>query len=669
MRRLLPIVAIVSLLSAMAPAPALALSTESEVQMGRASDEQIVNAYVIETDPLLNAYVQNMADKLWRQVARKDVPYNIKIIKGQDINAFSTLGGYVYMYEGFIDFAQSDDEIAGVIGHETGHIERRHAVTLQSKANALNLLFGIASIWSPFLSRFGNLLEAGAIAKIERGNELQADRTGLQLMARAGYDPDAMLTMMQHLGVLQNEKSDIITKYLEDHPDPGPRASHLLGYPELDPKVVTEQEEIVQAASDVERARYDYAQYKLKKVLAADPNNAEALLLLGQSQLAMGLTSKSEQTLAEAAQKGSAATRAQAIERIASLRQMEAQRVTLHKPNLAGLREDLTAAQQSQIQAATQIQARRDEGRDQVKQINNRLNALQYELPDLGRVNIRHGSRLEVLAKNLDAMARAINSAIEDANTSIGGVGSLELHKESGLLKENAAILKEMLAPLDASPMPAESLAVLPSYPNMLRELNTASGDCLRTVDAARASLTLLDESLGEMDGFFKQLAHVQVDMNGDISQSDYNQLQGTMQKTMTQLNAAANAASQSAQLYNMARTRQLSARITLLGLGTSPQRYASLQYALKDRFGMAGIDYTSMLRDNLTPGDVVVATILAADIKSTPEEIAREAVHTKRSPVDLADDHGMHAWPLEIFTGLVYLDYTDDPVREMQGG
>ena len=65
------------------------------------------------------------------------------------------------------------------------------------------------------------------------------------------------------------------------------------------------------------------------------------------------------------------------------------------------------------------------------------------------------------------------------------------------------------------------------------------------------------------------------------------------MQKAMTDLDTAATMASQAAQLYNMARTRQLSARITLLGVGTSPGRYASLQYALQQRFGMNGIPYT----------------------------------------------------------------------------
>lgn len=666
-RRFVPIAAIVSLLCASVPVPSHALSTQAEIQLGRQNDEQIVSGSVIETDPLLNSYVQSITDKLWKQVARKDVPYNVKIIKDNQVNAFATLGGYVYVYEGLIDFAQSDDEIAGALAHETGHIERRHTVTMQSKAQAMNILFGIASIMSPLIYNFGNLIEAGAMAKMQRADELQADRTGLQLMSRAGYDPEAMETMTGHLGVLESEHSDLLTKYLQDHPNPKARVSHLAGYPELDPKVVTEQQRTVQAASDAERARYSFAAYKLQNILKEDPDNAEALLELGQAQMALGLPSKSQQTLAEAAQKGSPETRAVANQRIASLHQMQAQRISLVKPNLNKLRELLADAQSTQTAASQQIVERHDEARDQIKQINARLDALQYEVPNFYNVNVQRGSRLESVFKNLNSMARSINSTMGDAGDTIGGVGSLEKNKESGLLRESRDILNEMQAPLSLPTIPADSLAILPSYPSLFAQLRAADSDMVRSVDGSRAALTTLDQSLGDLDAFFKQLNRAPLNFqHNDITEESYNELLPVMQKATTGFNEAANEASQASQLYNMARSRQLSSRITMLGLGTSPQRYATLQYALNQKFGMQGIDYTQMLRDNLTPGDVTIATILAADIKSTPNQIVDEMVKTKKSAVDVANDHGMHAWPLEIFTGLVYLDYTDDPQKEL---
>lgn len=663
-RRIASLALLISLLGTLVPLPARAVSTQSEIEMGRSEDEQIVDGSVIETDPLLNAYVQSITRNLWKEVARKDLPYNIKIIKDPTVNAFSTMGGYVYVNEGLVDFVQSDDELAGVLAHETGHIERRHSITLASKANALGLLFGIASIFSPLIYNFGNLMQAGVIAKMQRSDELQADRYGLQTMARAGYDPDAMHTMMAHMKVLEDGHSDLVTKYLEDHPGSDARISHLVGYPELDPTKITEEQQVVQAASDEERGRYDYSQIKFEQILKKDPTNSEALLGLGQDQIALGFPNKSEQTLGEAASNGNQQTRDLAKARILALRSAQSSHINLMRPNVDRFRAQLAQVQATQEQTNSQVSARVDEAKDQLKQVNSRMNALE---PPQVYVQPQHGSRMEAILKNVANMQRSLDSALQDSSSAIGGVGSLEKNKESGMLKEGRDILNEMSATLAVSPLPPESAAIVPQYPNVFNELTLADSDMVRTVDAARASLTLLDQSLGDVDAFFKEMQHPNQDFKGDITQSDYDRVEPVMKRTIDSLNNAASAASQAAQLYNMARTRQLSARITLLGLGTSPERYATLQHNLDYRFKSPGIDYMTMLRDNLTPGDVTVATILAADIKTTPDEIIAEMERTKKSPVDIADGHGMHAWPLEILTGLVYLDYTDDPVKEMQ--
>jgi predicted Zn-dependent protease len=646
------------------------MSTASEIALGQQEDQQIVASSVVETDPLLNAYVSGVAGNLWNQVARKDVPYSIKILKDPQVNSFATMGGFVYVNEGLIDFVQSDDELSSVIGHETGHIERRHALSASSKAQILNILFGIASIFSPIIYEFGGLAEAGLMAKVSREDEIQADRYGLQLMSRAGYDPESMVTMMAHLAVLQDEHSDAVTKYLQDHPNPSSRVAHLMGYPELDPTTITSAQELVQASSDEERARYSFAELRLNQVLKKDPQSSEALLDLGQSELALGSPHKSEQTLAEAGQLGSPQTRATANQRIAALRQMDVQQVRLAKPDPRKLSDAVVAAQTTSAQNAVEIHARAMQGKDQIHAVQNRLDTLQYEVPDLSRMNIRRGSRVEAIVKNLSSMSRSLNSALQDTGGDdgpLGGVGSLEKGKESGTLRESSEIYKEMLAPFAMTPMPTESVALLPSYPQMLSELASADGDMLRGVDAARASLTQLDQSLGDLDEFLKNLDHAQMSFNNDISPSDYSTLTPQMKKCVDEFNAAASAASQGAQLYNFARSRQLSTRITLLGLGTSPQLYSTLQYALQQRFGSGGVSYKTMLHGGLTPGDVTAATIVAADIKSTPESVIAEAKSSNQSIIDVANAHKMHAWPLEIFMGLVYLDYTDDPTKELR--
>ena len=131
-------------------------------------------------------------------------------------------------------------------------------------------------------------------------------------------------------------------------------------------------QKVVRAASDQERARYEFSSLQFEKVLKTDPNNAEALLGLGQDQIALGFPNKSELTLAQAEQNGSPETKALATQKIEALRVVEAQRVMLTQPNLTGLRNQLATAQASQQAANSEIAARRDQGKDQLKQISTR---------------------------------------------------------------------------------------------------------------------------------------------------------------------------------------------------------------------------------------------------------------------------------------------------------
>jgi predicted Zn-dependent protease len=668
-RKIVPSALILALLSAICPAPALALSTANEVAIGRSYDQQIVESSVIETDPLLNAWVQSVSAKLWAQTARKDVPYNIKIVGDTSINAFSTLGGYVYVNTGLLDFVQSDDELAAVIGHETGHIERRHTVTMQNKSQILSILLGIASIFSPFIYNFGNLLQAGAMAKMQRVDELQADEYGLLLMSRAGFDPQAMITMQQHLGALEGDHNDLVTKYFESHPGSDARISHLVGYPELDPTKVTAQQKLVRAQHDLDEDRYNVAAIDLNDILKTDSSNQEALLGLGQSQLALGLTSKSEQTLGTLAQSTSPQVKAAALQRISALRSMQARRVDLTRPDLASLRAQMQQAVQVQAQAQAQIAARHDQGHSQLKSLQLRLQAIQYEIPDFSSIDIKQGSRLEAIVKTVSGMSRSVNSAFQDATSAIDNVGSIDAktNKPDGLLRENAQILDEMQAPLNLNPIPSDSIAIFPSYPHMIGEVSTADADMVRSVDAGRAAAMQLDSGLADLDAFFKRLQQIRLNAFGDVDQFDYSSLLPYMQQATASLGAAAISASQANQLYDLARSRQLSTRITLLGVGTSPQRYDTLQKAINLRFNVDDIDYIGMLHDNVTPGELTAASIIAADFKTTPQDIIREAHETHRTVIDVANARGMHALALEVFLGLIYLDYTDDPAKEAQ--
>jgi predicted Zn-dependent protease len=383
LRRFVVIALIVALSSASIPAPALALPTSSEIAIGKEIDKQITDTTVVVTDPLLNQWVNDISNKLWSETARKDVPYSIKILDVSDINAFSTLGGYIYINEGTIDFAQSDDELAGVIGHETGHIERRHAVTSANKASILNVIFGIASLFSPIMYRFGELIQAGVLAKISREDESQADKYGLMLMTRAGYDPDAMLSFMAHLGATEEESKDLVSKYLADHPGTQKRLADLRGDPEL--ALRTDDQYEAQAIHDLDTARYAIAARKFAVLVGKHPDDSTARFDLGEAQLALGQVAKGEQNLAAAAQNVSPQAKILADTRIKALRDAE-RRLDLLHPDLAPLRAQVTTAQDNQQIAAAALVTRRTQGLDQIKAIQNRVTNILYGLPDLSQI-------------------------------------------------------------------------------------------------------------------------------------------------------------------------------------------------------------------------------------------------------------------------------------------
>ncbi|MBC5810565.1 MAG: M48 family metalloprotease [Candidatus Eremiobacteraeota bacterium] len=666
-RRLVNAGLVVSMLCTLIPAPASAVSTQAEIEQAKAEDKQVLEQYNIVRDPLLNQWVNEIGQRLWNQTARHDIPYNIKILDAQDVNAFTVGGGYIYLNEGALDFVQSDDELSGVNGHETGHNERRHTLTMPAKAQILNLLFGIASIFSPFVYRFGQMFEAGLLAKQSRADELQADQYGLLLMTRAGYDPDAMVSFMKHMGAAHDERPSLMDKYFQDHPGFPDRVSHLVGYEQLDPKKRTTEQLVVQATHDLETSRYNYAALKFQQILKTDQSNSVALLHLGQSQIALGQTEKGQQTLAEAAEKGTPETRTVALSNIKALRDSQA-KFSLARPNLAPLRAQMDDAKAREAQAVATIAARRDAGRDQIKSLKARVQSISYGVPDFSRIQVRHGSRLEAILRNLNAMGRSIDAAFGKSSETIGGVGSMEKNKEGGLVKENADIFKELMAPLETEPVPAQSLSTLPYYPRMLADLQLTDSDSIRALDASRSSLALLDVSLGDLDEFIKRLSRSNLDLNGDIPVMDYNALQPLIQRAADSLARAAIAGAQAQQLYNQARARQLQTRITMLGIGYPEDRFATLQQALQMRVKNNGLDFTTMTHSDLTPGEVAAAAIVAADTNTTPLAIVQEAKATNRRIVDVANARGMHAEALEIFLGLVYLDYTDDPVKEARG-
>jgi len=309
--------------------------------------------------------------------------------------------------------------------------------------------------------------------------------------------------------------------------------------------------------------------------------------------------------------------------------------------DLEPLRAQIATGLTNETQASTAIGTRRKEGVDQIKALRARIQNIVFGMPDLSRVQPRKDSRLETLVHNINTMSKSLDTATAKASETISGVGTLERNREGGLIKENADILTELQAPLKLDNPPPQALATFPSYPRMLASIGAADADMVRAVDAARASLAMLDIGLGDLDLFVQELRRTTLDSSGDLVLSDYKRLEPAMTKAVDSLNKAAVGSTQASQLFNMARARQLETRIDMLGLQESPDRYATFQHALDVRFHTKGVEYADLARQGqrlqhlglqLCVGGSAAVFPVSAAINSDPFPHRRQLIaHVRR--------------------------------------
>ncbi len=639
--------------AASVPAPAAAMSTASEIHVGEQAAKEVDMQNAILSDPILNNWVNTTVGNLARYRARPDINYKFKIIDTNDINAFALPGGFAYVYFGLLNFVNSSDELAGVMAHEMGHIERRHVVTLNAKAQVLNLLLGVLSIASPFVYRFGNIIEGLSMSKMSRVDELQADQYGLQLMSRANYDPDAMVSFMTRLGKQYGDHANGVEKYFQSHPDPKARISHLQGYPALSKADISQM--LAQAIHDEDEGRYGYAQYKLDEVLKQDPNNQIALLHKGQVALALGNFEKSQLALKQVKRSGLATAAAEsAVNRQLALMPVDPPKNPMKRPSIEPVREQLAAASKTAKANQSALEERAKLAKQDVRQFNSRLESLSYEVPNFGRIDVRPGSRIESVLFDLEHMIKDLNAIIDKADYVTAN--------SAGMLKDDIGVLNEMEAPLKAKTFTGSSLTLLPYYPDILKQIAQSSSDLVSDLTAARGAVALGWQALPALDAYLRQLDRTPMDFGGDIAPRAVADLKPLAQGVEQQLDGAANAAEQAQSLYFAAQARQLQSRITLLGVGYPQARYATLAHSIHTHLGIDPPTYDQALRQGLAPGDIAAASWLAAEEKVPVSTVINEQHSTGKAYVDMAIDKHLSQESLEVVLGLWWEGYAEKP-------
>lgn len=197
-------------------------SKEKEMAIGRQLAMEVEQQAKLVEDPLVTEYVNRVGQNIVLHSDAK-VPFTIKVIDSDEVNAFALPGGFFYVNKGLILAADNEAELAGVMAHEIAHVAARHAMENQGKGTALNygmlagIIFG-GPIASTVLQNAGGILGGLTMLKFSRGAETEADNLGVQYLYASGYDPTAMSTMFEKLASKNKKKPGTVAKLFSSHP-------------------------------------------------------------------------------------------------------------------------------------------------------------------------------------------------------------------------------------------------------------------------------------------------------------------------------------------------------------------------------------------------------------------------------------------------------------------
>ncbi|HMG85645.1 MAG TPA: M48 family metalloprotease [Terracidiphilus sp.] len=206
-------------------------STDTEIKMGKMYATEIEKSTKFITDPTVTEYVNRIGQNIVKNSDCK-VPFTIKVIDSDEINAMALPGGFFYVNSGLILNADEEAEIAGVMAHEIAHVCAHHAVREQTRMNyaqlgTIPLIMMTGYSWTGY-----GIYEAVQFAvpmtflKFSRDFEAQADFLGIQYMYRSGYDPQAFITFFEKVQALEKRKPGLVAKAFSDHPQTPDRILH-----------------------------------------------------------------------------------------------------------------------------------------------------------------------------------------------------------------------------------------------------------------------------------------------------------------------------------------------------------------------------------------------------------------------------------------------------------
>ena len=208
------------------PVEAGMISLEDEIKMGRETAQSLEAKYGLSQDYYLNERVDRIGQRLAAVCGRNEITYSFKVLNSNEVNALACPGGFIYVFKGLLDYMPSDTELAGVLGHEVGHVAKKHTVHSIEKQlwTSLILLAATRGQGLGLVQAAQQALFAGYSRTDERG----ADKEGVNNTIKAGFNPYAMLITVQKLDDLSKQGGGANYGLFSSHPEPEERVKRVL---------------------------------------------------------------------------------------------------------------------------------------------------------------------------------------------------------------------------------------------------------------------------------------------------------------------------------------------------------------------------------------------------------------------------------------------------------
>ncbi|MGK2961187.1 MAG: M48 family metallopeptidase [Gemmatimonadaceae bacterium] len=199
------------------------VSQDDEVAIGAETAEQIEAQLPVVGDPYIAAYIGELGDTIAGRTSRSDLDWHFHVVNSHQINAFALPGGYIYINRGLIEATTRVDELAGVLGHEIGHVIQRHSVQQMQDRQKLGVVAGLActltNICESGLGQAAiNIGGSALIARYSRGDEFAADSEAVANVLRVGIDPEGIPSLFEKLMEARQVTPGVVEGWFATHP-------------------------------------------------------------------------------------------------------------------------------------------------------------------------------------------------------------------------------------------------------------------------------------------------------------------------------------------------------------------------------------------------------------------------------------------------------------------